>query len=304
MSSATSCQNASSSPSATGSTKPTDALESIASSSSAQSSAIAARSAAADSASMVTADAGTSSAMAGAPSAGACRFVIALSSHIPDSGPPRSATRARPAYPRWILSAASRLARRMSADNPQRCAWAQSDPLLRAYHDHEWGVPEHDSRALWEKLMLDGFQAGLSWLTVLRKRDAFRNAFRGFDPAIVARFTAADVERRCGHHPLARQDPGDHRQRPRLSGDAGQRRGLRRIRVGAGRRQDDRGQRPRAREDAAVRGDVGRTEGAWIQVRRPCDRLRVDAGGGHRRRPCARLLSAPCLEAAPVSYTH
>jgi len=85
----------------------------------------------------------------------------------------------------------------MSADNPQRCAWAQSDPLLRDYHDHEWDVPEHDSRALWEKLMLDGFQAGLSWLTVLRKRDAFRNAFRGFDPAIVARFTAADVERLC-----------------------------------------------------------------------------------------------------------
>jgi DNA-3-methyladenine glycosylase I len=77
----------------------------------------------------------------------------------------------------------------------QRCAWANSDPLLLTYHDHEWGVPEHDSRALWEKLMLDGFQAGLSWLTILRKRDAFRRAFQGFAPEVVARFDESDVAR-------------------------------------------------------------------------------------------------------------
>ncbi|RYF71926.1 MAG: DNA-3-methyladenine glycosylase I [Comamonadaceae bacterium] len=77
----------------------------------------------------------------------------------------------------------------------RRCAWADSDPLLASYHDAEWGVPEHDSRALWEKLMLDGFQAGLSWLTILRKRDAFRAAFQNFDPEKVARFGSADVER-------------------------------------------------------------------------------------------------------------
>ena len=76
-----------------------------------------------------------------------------------------------------------------------RCAWAEKDPLLQTYHDTEWGVPEHDSRALWEKLMLDGFQAGLAWITVLRKRDAFREAFAGFDPARVAQFTETDVER-------------------------------------------------------------------------------------------------------------
>ncbi len=64
-----------------------------------------------------------------------------------------------------------------------------------AYHDDEWGVPERDSRALWEKLMLDGFQAGLAWSTILAKRDAFRKAFRGFDPRKVARFGEADVER-------------------------------------------------------------------------------------------------------------
>jgi DNA-3-methyladenine glycosylase I len=64
----------------------------------------------------------------------------------------------------------------MSAGTPHRCAWAQGDPLLRAYHDEEWGVPEYDSRALWEKVMLDSFQAGLSWLTILRERDAYASA--------------------------------------------------------------------------------------------------------------------------------
>jgi DNA-3-methyladenine glycosylase I len=80
-------------------------------------------------------------------------------------------------------------------DHNVRCAWASTAPLLGHYHDAEWGVPEHDSRTLWEKLMLDGFQAGLSWLTILRKRDAFRAAFKGFDPEVVARFDDTDVER-------------------------------------------------------------------------------------------------------------
>ncbi len=77
----------------------------------------------------------------------------------------------------------------------RRCAWAESDPILRPYHDGEWGVPEHDGRRLWEKLMLDGFQAGLSWTIILRKREAFRRAFRNFDPQRVARFREADVLR-------------------------------------------------------------------------------------------------------------
>jgi DNA-3-methyladenine glycosylase I len=76
-----------------------------------------------------------------------------------------------------------------------RCSWAENDPLMRAYHDEEWGVPERDSRALWESLMLDGFQAGLSWLTILRKREAFRKAFRNFDPKKVARMGEADIAR-------------------------------------------------------------------------------------------------------------
>lgn len=86
----------------------------------------------------------------------------------------------------------------------QRCTWAGSDPLMQAYHDDEWGRPERDSRALWEKLMLDGFQAGLSWSTILKKRDAFRKAFRGFDPQKVARFSEQDVERLLGDAGIVR----------------------------------------------------------------------------------------------------
>jgi DNA-3-methyladenine glycosylase I len=77
----------------------------------------------------------------------------------------------------------------------RRCAWAEDDPQMRAYHDEEWGVPQHDSRMLWEMLMLEGFQAGLAWITVLRKRAAFRSAFAGFDPTKVARFREPDVAR-------------------------------------------------------------------------------------------------------------
>jgi DNA-3-methyladenine glycosylase I len=77
----------------------------------------------------------------------------------------------------------------------RRCPWAETDPLLREYHDREWGVPVRDSRALWEMLIVEGFQAGLSWITILRKRDAFRVAFRRFDPRAVARLGAADVAR-------------------------------------------------------------------------------------------------------------
>ena len=71
-----------------------------------------------------------------------------------------------------------------------RCGWCGVDPLYMAYHDEEWGVPEYDSQALFEKLQLDGFQAGLSWITILRKRDAFREAFDGFDPELMAKYNA------------------------------------------------------------------------------------------------------------------
>jgi DNA-3-methyladenine glycosylase I len=87
----------------------------------------------------------------------------------------------------------------------RRCAWAEGDDSqMRAYHDEEWGVPQRDARMLWEMLMLEGFQAGLAWVTVLRKRDAFRAAFAGFDPAKVARFGKKDVTRLMGNAGIIR----------------------------------------------------------------------------------------------------
>lgn len=81
------------------------------------------------------------------------------------------------------------------ADGKHRCGWVSADALYLDYHDHEWGVPEHDDRALFEKLILDGFQAGLSWLTILRKRDAFRKAFSGFEPERIARYRSEKIAR-------------------------------------------------------------------------------------------------------------
>ena len=80
-------------------------------------------------------------------------------------------------------------------EQPRRCAWAGTDPRMIAYHDQEWGVPVHDDRLLFEFLTLEGAQAGLSWQTILNKRDAYREAFAGFDPARVARFDARRIER-------------------------------------------------------------------------------------------------------------
>ena len=98
--------------------------------------------------------------------------------------------------------------------DPHRCAWAGADPLMQAYHDEEWGVPERDARALWEKLVLDGFQAGLAWITILRKRETLRAAFAGFDPAAVARFGEADVARLLA-------DPGIIRSRAKIEAAIG-----------------------------------------------------------------------------------
>ena len=83
----------------------------------------------------------------------------------------------------------------MKPDATTGCTWPGTDPLYLAYHDTEWGVPEHDDRALFEKLILDGFQAGLSWITILRKRENFREAFDHFDPERIARYTPARVEK-------------------------------------------------------------------------------------------------------------
>jgi DNA-3-methyladenine glycosylase I len=93
----------------------------------------------------------------------------------------------------------------------KRCPWPGEDALYIAYHDQEWGVPEYDDRALYEKLVLDGFQAGLSWITILRKRENFRRAFDGFVPEKIARYTPAKIERLM-------QDAGIVRNRAKIEG--------------------------------------------------------------------------------------
>jgi DNA-3-methyladenine glycosylase I len=97
----------------------------------------------------------------------------------------------------------------LHADGFARCPWPGADPLYVAYHDEEWGVPEWDDRALFEKLVLDGFQAGLSWITILRKREAFRAAFDGFDPEKIASYDEAKCE-------ALMQDPGIVRNRAKI----------------------------------------------------------------------------------------
>ena len=100
----------------------------------------------------------------------------------------------------------------LHADGKHRCPWPKEDnPLYVNYHDDEWGVPEYDDRALYEKLILDGFQAGLSWITILRKRENFRRAFDGFEPEKIARYTPAKVERLM-------QDAGIVRNRLKVEG--------------------------------------------------------------------------------------
>lgn len=92
----------------------------------------------------------------------------------------------------------------MTNNGHTRCLWARTDALLQAYHDTEWGVPEYESRALWEKLMLDGFQAGLSWRLILARRDAFRAAFAGFRPEIVAGYGEAEISQLLGNRDIIR----------------------------------------------------------------------------------------------------
>ena len=108
-----------------------------------------------------------------------------------------------------------------------RCAWCGTDPLYVHYHDTDWGVPEWDGRALWEKLILDGFQAGLSWITILRKREAFRSAFQGFHPEIIAAWGEDDVLRLLA-------DPGIVRHRGKIEGTIASARAYLRIEARTG----------------------------------------------------------------------
>ena len=96
-------------------------------------------------------------------------------------------------------------------DNSTRCPWCGTDPLYMAYHDHEWGRPERDPKRLFELLCLESFQAGLAWITILRKRERFRAAFHGFDPALIAAWGEPEIARLL-------QDPGIVRHRGKIAG--------------------------------------------------------------------------------------
>ena len=97
-----------------------------------------------------------------------------------------------------------RMSKKTHSAQPPRCAWPGQDPLYIAYHDDEWGRPVGDETRLFEKLCLEGFQAGLSWLTILRKRDNFRRVFDGFNPRLIARYDDADVDRLLGDAGIVR----------------------------------------------------------------------------------------------------
>lgn len=112
-------------------------------------------------------------------------------------------------------------------DEPSRCPWAGADPLYVAYHDREWGVPIRDERLMLELLCLEGAQAGLAWITILRKREGYRRAFDGFDPEAVARYGEADVERLLG-------DPGIVRNRAKIRATIANARGVLALREAGG----------------------------------------------------------------------
>ena len=109
----------------------------------------------------------------------------------------------------------------------ERCGWAGEEPIYVAYHDTEWGVPERDARALWEKLILDGFQAGLSWITILKKRENFRAAFAGFDPDAIAGWGETDVARLLA-------DPGIIRHRGKIEATIANARAWQKIEAAGG----------------------------------------------------------------------
>ena len=188
------------------------------------------------------------------------------------------------------------LAATAGPDGVKRCPWPGIDPLYVAYHDEEWGAPEYDDRALFEKLVLDGFQAGLSWITILRKRPAFRAAFDGFEPDRIARWDDAKKE-------ALMLDSGIVRNRAKIEAtqalariylDLSGKRRLRQPSVELRRRQPGSAgaQEPR-RDSRRERGIARHGEGPARprrQFRRTDHRLRLHAGDRHGQRPSGRLL--------------
>ena len=194
----------------------------------------------------------------------------------------------------WLVRhAAARPPRRPA---PRRCHWAR-EPLDVEYHDREWGVPVRDDRTLFEFLLLEGAQAGLSWSTILRKRGAYRRAFAGFDPRRVARFGAADVTRLLG-------DAGIVRNRAKIHAAVANAQAFLAVQAEHGSFTaylwafvDGRPLQGRRRSFRAVPAETALSRAlsdgspeARLPLRRPDDLLRVHAGGRARQRPHARLL--------------
>jgi DNA-3-methyladenine glycosylase I len=176
-------------------------------------------------------------------------------------------------------------------DGRKRCSWPGTDPLYIAYHDTDWGVPERDSRALFEKLLLDGFQAGLSWITILRKRENFRRAFDGFEPQRVARYGERKVA-------ALMQDAGIVRNRAKIEGAILSARAYLEL----AEVQDFSefvwdfveclaGARPSPCRDRGLAPPLESACGEGFQILRADHRLRLHAGGRHGQRPFGRLLS-------------
>ena len=182
------------------------------------------------------------------------------------------------------------------ADGLRRCPWPKQDPLYVAYHDHEWGVPEFDDRALYEKLMLDGFQAGLSWITILRKRDNFRRAFDDFEPEKIARYPKRKIERLMG-------DAGIVRNRAKIEGAVTSARAyLKIMESGPGFSNllwDFLDGKPKLNNFRSIKQVPAETEISRkmskeldrprLQIRRSHHRLRLHAGGRHGQRPSGEL---------------
>ena len=186
---------------------------------------------------------------------------------------------------------------RLHADGLTRCPWPGEDPFYMAYHDTEWGVPEYDDRALYEKLILDGFQAGLSWITILRKRDNFRKAFDDFQPEKIARYNAKKV------HALM-NDAGIVRNRAKIEGTVNSAKAyLKIMEEGAGFSKflwdfvDGKPKVNKFKTTASVPASTPLSikmskelAGARLQIRRPDHRLRLHAGDRHGQRPSGHLL--------------
>jgi DNA-3-methyladenine glycosylase I len=180
-----------------------------------------------------------------------------------------------------------------NADNSTRCPWCGTDPLYTAYHDHEWGRPERDPRRLFELLILESFQAGLSWITILRKRDGFRAAFQGFDPAVIATWGEPEVARLL-------QDPGIVRHRGKIEGTIRGAQAFLRIEAREGfspflwsfappPAARPAGSRRCSRPDPAIPGHVQGPEARGLQLRRPDHHLCLHAGLRHGQRPSRHL---------------